>query len=437
MKKCRNRVFKLLVINTLMVFSCFSQIVEKRCATGEFEKIKCVHDKKYAVRRLQFNQKISQQILAQQRPNAKKSGIQELLRIPVVVHVIHNDITNKIGGSSNANISAEQITSQIEVLNEDYRRKANTFGFNTNPIGVDMNIEFYLADIDPNGKPTTGINRVYSERKSYDPFSEDDQRAMSALSYWPSDSYLNIWTTTLANNYLGYAQFPTAPDFEGLLEDEQDANIDGVYIDYKFFGRKASTITSRVYKYGRTTTHEVGHWLGLIHIWGDEDCGDDYVADTPRAQNSNLTLFCNEKFSTCNGPRTRNMIENYMDYTIDSCMNIFTIGQRERVEKVFEISPRRKKLKESTIRLPESTNLALDVFPNPAIDVVKGNVLFTGRSDAEIQVFDPKGNMIDKQFFVNKRSFSFSIDATTWIKQTYLLKVITQDQTVIKRIVVE
>lgn len=432
MRRFRNSAILLIVIY-LSLLSCFSQIVEKRCASAEYFKQKGITSLDFIKKRQAFEQSINDKLLKNKPFLGKKSAISELLRIPVVVHVIHNNKSGAIGGKSNANISDEQIKSQIDVLNEDYRRKVNTLGFNSNPVGVDMNIEFYLAETDPEGNSTNGITRNYSDKQTYDPFNDADQSLLSVLSYWPSDCYLNIWIAFLANNYLGFSAFPPAPNFDGL-DPETDPKVDGVYIDYRYFGRKSDVITSKYYKFGRTTTHEIGHWLGLIHTWGDEDCGNDYVEDTPIANGPNLTVFCNEKFSNCTGVRNRNMIENYMDYTIDSCMNIFTIGQLERVNAVFEVSPPRKKLVECSARLPESEMVDLQITPNPAIGSIKGNLLFKGESDAEIAIFDIKGNEIDRQVFIKKRSFKFSYPIYSLPQGIYIIFAMAQGQQISKRI---
>jgi hypothetical protein len=432
MKRFRNSAI-LLIISYLNASLCFSQTLEKRCASAEYYKQKAGVSLDFTKKRQTFEQSVSAIITKNKPLSGKRSAIAELLRIPVVVHVIHNNAAGTVGGKSNANISDEQIKSQIEVLNEDYRRKANTLGFNTNPVGTDMNIEFYLAETDPDGNSTNGITRNFTDKQTFDPFSDADQALLSDLSYWPSDCYLNIWTAFLANNYLGFSAFPPTPDFDGL-DPETNERVDGVYIDYRYFGRNTDVITSKYYKFGRTTTHEVGHWLGLIHTWGDEDCGDDYVGDTPVAQSPNLTVFCNEKFSNCNGTRTRNMIENYMDYTIDSCMNIFTIGQMERVNAVFEASPRRKKLVECSARLPESDLIELQMTPNPAIGSIKGNLLFKGESDAEIAIFDLKGNEIDRQVFTKKKSFKFSYPIYNLPQGMYIIYARAQGQHTSKRI---
>jgi Pregnancy-associated plasma protein-A/Secretion system C-terminal sorting domain len=410
-----------------------AQLVEKRCVSYEVNRKKCLNDVDYAKRQTNFKSKINQ-YLATNSKN-KRTSINELIRIPIAVHVIHNSTSNLIGGKNNPNISEEQIKSQIDVLNEDYRRKSGTLGFNSNPIGADMNIEFYLADNDPDGNNTNGITRTFSTKTSFDPFSDSDQQLMSDLAYWPSECYLNIWIVSLQNNYLGYSQFPSAPNFDGLDEISND-KLDGLYIDYRYFGRNSAAITSKYYKYGRTTTHEIGHWLGLIHTWGDEDCGDDYCADTPQANGPNLTIFCKDIFSNCTGKSTKNMIENYLDYTIDSCMNTFTIDQMARVRAVFELSPLRKKLVECSTRLPESENLQVEINPNPATENLTGKIFVKGATNVDIAIFDLYGKEIDRKVFENKRSFNFTIPINNYPQGLYIVNVIAQGQRISKRILV-
>lgn len=378
-----------------------------RCANMAMHQLRLAQNPNYRAQRANFEAQV-RNIIAKNK-NSKKSAINELIIIPVVVHVIHSSTSATIGGRGNSNISDEQIKSQIDVLNEDYRRKAGTKGFNNASYGTDMNIEFALATVDPNGNPSNGIIRKKGDKTIYDPLSNDDQLALSNTSYWPSNQYLNIWVTSLSNLYLGYAQFPAAPNFDGL-DPSGDERIDGLFIDYRYFGRNSPAITSRYYNFGRTATHEIGHWLGLIHTWGDEVCGDDYCNDTPPTQDANNTTVCQDKFSTCNTTRTRNMIENYMDYTIDSCMNVFTKDQSARVRAVLEASPSRKKLLESLYKLPEAEKLTVSVKPNPVTDNIKGEILLKGKDNVAVYLTSTDGKLLDYQIFENKNSFVFTIN---------------------------
>ncbi len=255
--------------------------------------------------------------------------------IPVVVHVLHNGTAIGV----EANISDAQILSQIRVLNEDFRRK-NADAIRTPaeflPVAADANIEFILAKQDPNGLPTTGIVRKQGPKTVYAP---EDATLIGETSQWNPEEYLNIWVVPLVSPFLGYATFPTS-NLPGLNFTPSSAIRDGVTVDYLFFGTGPGTAANTN---GRTTTHEVGHYLGLRHIWGDGGCEvDDFVLDTPNQDNPNNSI-CNDnpsRFSCGNN----NMIQNYMDYTPDPCMNLFTKGQVERFDVVLANSPRRASL---------------------------------------------------------------------------------------------
>lgn len=230
--------------------------------------------------------------------------------IPVVVHIIHN------GGTEN--ISDAQIQSQIDVLNEDFRKKQGTKGDGS---GVDTEIQFCLAQITPNGKCTNGIVRVQSDLTNHQTYQRS---LLKQLSYWDNVRYLNIYVVKNINNgsgTLGYASFPGGP-----------ADEDGVVVRHDYFGRIGTASTSL----GRTTTHEISHWFGLYHTFQD-GCGTDTctsgdkVCDTPPVAAPNYS--CNAVNSCHNDlPDQNDQLENYMDYTPDNCKNMFTLGQKIRMQ---------------------------------------------------------------------------------------------------------
>lgn len=292
-----------------------------------------------------------------------------LLVIPVVVHIIHNDSDAVIGQGTN--LPDQTIFDQIEILNQDYRKKLGTRGFNTHPDGVDTRIEYRLAQRDPQGNPTTGIVRVNSGRNNLQPwniFNENYQ--MKARSFWPSNHYLNIWVVNL-EQYLGGGQFPISNLIGVPTGVPTDSLTDGVVISYQYFGLSGSL--GAPYNLGRTLTHELGHYLGLLHIWADvNDCinGTDYCADTP--EQDGFFYGCPTGRNSCPNQRLGpDMVPNYLNYTDDRCMNIFTRCQSQRMRYVLRTSIRRKTLLNSPALLPlgDPIDRSLDqlvLYPNPS-----------------------------------------------------------------------
>lgn len=275
---------------------------------------------------------------------------ESVFRIPVFFHIVHNNPLGELG--EGANITEAQIKSQIEVLNQDFRKKTGTPGYNSNVVGADVEIDFFLATTDNNCMATKGISRHYYPQKAV--FSiPNEETILKSIGYLPNDKFLNIWVASLSGGVLGYAPFPNNSNLTGLENLETEPELDGIIINHKTVGSRIGTsaIGSDSYAYGRTTTHEIGHWLGLFHTWGagNTGCEDDHCNDTPLSNGGNQTKNnCAEKFSNCNnnGP-TRVMIENYMDYSEDKCMNIFTLDQKNRMKTALANSPERAALANS------------------------------------------------------------------------------------------
>ncbi|MEX0965826.1 MAG: M43 family zinc metalloprotease [Bacteroidia bacterium] len=321
----------------------------------------------------EFEKAIAAQIQLQQN-SANKDG--QVHIIPVVVHVVHNGEAKGTG----ANISFDQIKSQIEILNEDFRRKEHTPGFNGHSSGADTEIEFELALRDPEGQVLTepGVNRVNGNHSSWNSVSQIEQ-LLKPATQWDPEQYLNIWSVNYGGalkNNLGYGQFPSVSNLPGLPQIAGLASTDGIVIRYTAFGSEGNVAAP--YNQGRTLTHELGHWLGLRHVWGDGDCNsDDYCDDTPVSSEPNY--ICYSRFNTCANDSGYDMAENYMNYTPDSCMNVFTLDQRARMRAVLAICPRRKELTNSEVYLPISRPTAF--FEMNRNSICEGeSVKFTDRS---------------------------------------------------------
>jgi hypothetical protein len=360
---------------------------------------------------------------------------EEIIRIPVVVHVIHNNREGITGGENNTNISDEQIFSQIKVLNEDFRRLAGTPGYNDHPDGADMGIEFLLAQVDPSGNPTSGITRTYNQQRNFDIFG--DLEYISSLARWDVNRYLNIWVVDLAGSYLGYGEFPGGA-LDGLELSDPPEETDGVFIDYKVFGRQTGAATSPLYGYGRTLTHEIGHWLGLIHIWGDRVCGDDYCDDTPPAESENNTETCTAIYSRCSGVRTRNMIENFMDYSPDLCMNIFTGDQKSRTRIVFEVSQRRRRiLLNSQFLLPQIDKADLRVLNNPGTATdMSLQILLPRFMDFNLAFYDVQGREVRNLDYLDYPSTVISLKDINLPSGWLIVRLTTAGETIVKRLMV-
>ncbi|HEY0739800.1 MAG TPA: M43 family zinc metalloprotease, partial [Chryseosolibacter sp.] len=261
-------------------------------------------------------------------------------KIPVVVHVIHKGEQVGVG----SNISDAQILSQISVLNEDFRRMNPDAGNTPSqflPVAGSLDIEFVLAKSDPEGLPTTGIVRVQGSK---DGWVLADQYELKSQSYWPAEDYLNLWVCDMVDNLVGYGQYPEST-LPGIDNSSANRLTDGVAVWYRAFGSidDGNFDLSSTFNKGRTLTHELGHFLGLRHIWGDDSgacTGTDYVDDTPNQATASSGCPTHPR----NSCGSVNMFQNFMDYTQDGCMNLFTKEQIARVTTVLENSPRRASL---------------------------------------------------------------------------------------------
>lgn len=337
-------------IFTILLITFFFSASAQRCATDEY-----LLTRKSAVSDMSGMRKNN---LTSGRDTLKN----EVIVVPVVVHVLYNN--------ANQNIPDERIVAQIDALNRDFRRK-NADTVNTplpfKHLAADTRIVFCLAKVDPNGFKTSGIIRKYTKE---DLFLADDQMKFSARGgddAWDASKYLNIWVCDLFGRTLGYATLPGGNPL-----------VDGIVIQFGAFGFKNGL--SEPYNLGRTLTHETGHWLGLKHIWGDIEggaCASDDIDDTPPQSSSNSGCQIFPKMSACSVNQYGDMFMNYMDFSNDACMNLFTYGQKSKMRSQFARGGARNSFLNASQcddsgaeEAPEvkEEHLVIRVYPNPVID---------------------------------------------------------------------
>jgi hypothetical protein len=284
-----------------------AEITQRNCPSPELLEEQLQRDPGMRDRRKAFEESTRNFVLNKESLRL----VNGVLEIPVVVNVIYRTATE--------NISDAQIQSQIAVLNED-------FG-NTNADRTKVPLEFQDEQTVVGFRfVLEGINRRSSNTRSWS-ITTDDMKRSSTGGINPTDptKNLNIWVVNKMSyrggSILGYAQFPGGP-----------LATDGVVIGYNYFGRTGTV--SAPFNKGRTATHEVGHWMNLNHIWGDATCGNDNVGDTPPHNAPNYGCPTYPHKSSCSGTPVE-MTMNYMDYTDDACMYMFSNGQKSRMEAIF------------------------------------------------------------------------------------------------------
>jgi len=297
--------FRLLLLCCCATFFSTFLSAQRNCGSMEYLEAQLQEDSKRAEKMKQIEKQTQNWI----QNNASLHSANALVTIPVVVHVVYN--------TSAENVSDAQVNTQIDVLNDDFRR-LNSDANGTWSQAADSEIEFCLATVDPNGNSTNGINRVSTNTTAFGTNDQVKSSSTGGANAWPASDYMNLWVCDISGSVLVYAQFPGG-----------NPATDGVVIDYQYFGTIGSATAP--FNMGRTGTHEVGHWLNLRHIWGDGNCNaDDFVSDTPSSDAPNYG--CASGHVSCS---STDMVENYMDYSDDACMNLFTTGQKNRMQALF------------------------------------------------------------------------------------------------------
>jgi len=373
------------------------------------------------------NRMMSIDAFATQNPDNKSvvdrtfSNVPKIIKIPVVFHVLYHKVEE--------NVTGDKIVDQLKALNRDFRRRNSDTSKTPSyflPLAADMEIEFELAKIDPSGVSTSGIDRKYTPISYW--YSDDKMKFNSShgTDSWDPKSYLNIWICKL-DDVLGYSTFP------GF-----DLEKDGVVISFNEINN-----SSVLQNTGRTLVHEVGHWLNLKHLWGDGFCGDDGVDDTPKQ--SNYTPGCPAGIRrSCGNTQNGDMYMNFMDFTSDVCMNLFTQGQKNRVRALFENGGFRNSILYSKgFNTPSVFNsplpdfypewMEVKIYPNPAVQTLNINVEYDSRwIGKELNVIDMLGKTVIRKTISSKVQ---SLDISRLSAGIYFIRIEKDFEKVVKKFV--
>lgn len=399
-----------------------AQLTDSRCSYDELVQ---QHEERFPGFQ-ERSQAIEEYLSRTTSPSLSQRSV---ITIPVVVHILYTN--------DRENISDLQVYSQLEVLNEDFRllnENVQSIPGEFQPLAADVEIEFCLASVDPEERPTTGINRVETSYECLADIGRVKTNGISRLFYsdlggadaWDTQRYLNIWVANSCGVYIGITPSLAVMDFA--------PEEDGIVIDYNYFGNNCNSSFAAPYHLGRTATHEIGHFFGLRHPWGE--CGGadpDFVADTP-IQSEPFFGCPSYPEGTC-GPSE--MFMNFMNYTDDACMAMFTDGQKQRMLAVLN-GPRAGLLESVGCALLRPTipfaDEAIVLYPNPATDCIHIDFNAEIPGDVEVEMVNAAGQLLYRNV-ESSRNFR-SIDAQNLTPGIYFVSFRAAKQTFTKKIMI-
>ncbi|MES2760619.1 MAG: M43 family zinc metalloprotease [Bacteroidota bacterium] len=450
------KIFTTLSLSTLVFFGAMAQNANQQTPIR-----KCASAKVNPTYEEAFQQMMQKQ---QQFANAKKASL--VYNIPVIFHILHSGVAvNSASATSGRNLNAAQINSQLAVLNADYRKTNTDFSIYVTQAGfvsasADVEINFCAAKVSPTGNllAEPGIDRISVSTKGWNalPYSMAYiESTVKPGSSWDPTKYYNVWVLEFGGadvGTLGYAQFPTIPAGTNPVTDMVGAggaaNTDGVVVDYHYVGNTGTATGSAPYNKGRTLTHETGHWLGLWHIWGDDGStcsGSDYVTDTPNQGSENYTCpTTNGSVRTdgCSASAPGVNYQNYMDYSDDKCMVMFTAGQKARMQAVMAACARRLSLTTSTVctvtGIEENvSNVQMEVYPNPTNGELFVDITTVDQQDFTISVVNTLGQTVKEIKQVQSNGGKIKIDLSDKNTGVYFVTVKSRSGSKVKRIVLQ
>ncbi len=390
-----NKNYLLLCLILLFTSSSFQVFSQEKCSAS-IKKQERLQDVKVAERVARI-EAFTQQWIQDNQHTTQRT----VVTIPVVVHVLSH--------STVGNISDAQIQSQFVVLNNDFRKTNSNFSSTPTAfqgVAADTEIEFCLASQDPNGNTTTGITRT-SVANDFN--YEDDyfNIAKGGKAAWDNTKYLNVWIADLDPTLLGFATPPGTATVD-----------DGAVINYRAWGTiGAVTMPSHL---GRTATHEIGHYLNLEHVWGvNGGCSDDdLVADTPNQNDESGGCPTFPLLDNCTASGDGVMFNNYMDYSDDDCMTMFTAGQKARMLAALN-GPRVGLLTSTGCAGAANTknvlNIPININPNPARNHF--TIQAQTAEDLQVEIINMVGQTIriakipqgQKEIIINTTDFNTGI----------------------------
>ncbi len=351
--------------------------------------------------------------LYKQNPHQKSETV---FIVPTVIHVVYKNTIE--------NVSLAQIQSQLDILNEDFRKlNSDTTNVEANFSVADVRIEFCLARRDPDGNVTTGITRTSTIIDNVCDINSTQYYQLAPI--WDPDRYLNIWVCDINDVVAGYA-FPP---------NEIEKARDGLVVQFENFGNTGTV--QAPYDQGRTATHELGHWFNLFHPWGNgisPSCSlDDEVADTPN-QEVIYNGCPNLPKSSCG---TKDMLSNFMGYVDDNCMGNFTEGQKSRMRTTL-VNIRSSLLLSKgclTVGIVENEfqNNIL-VYPIPADDILFIEMPFFAERQSDLKVYNLSGKLQQIQAKEGKNGYQLLVKKLP--NGVYFLRMQKEGKVAIKKIIV-
>jgi hypothetical protein len=409
----------LLLLAAILFITSGKIIAQRSCASYEHLQEQMKSDPAFA-KKVQDNEQAYQKYL-----RGSQSSRTTTATIPVIVHVVYN--------TAEQNISDEQVQSQIDVMNEDFtaaNRDYNGYDAGYGAVKGDMSIKFCVVQ----------IRHVATTKKSFGANDQVKKTKTGGDDAIDPTHALNIWVCNLGQNLLGYAQFPGGA-----------AETYGIVILYSAFGRGTQYNLLSAYNLGRTATHEIGHCLGLRHIWGDARCGNDLVDDTPLHDAANFGCPGEGHRSLCTGTPLE-MWMNYMDYTDDQCMYLFSDGQVARAEFFMSTDPQLLTIVNSgsctagpgnknliTSRpASETTNENFALYPTLTAGLINIECSSSTTGMVQLNIYNESGLLVMKQqLAVVSGANSKQVDLGRLTNGFYLVQLNQNNRRTVQKIIVQ